>query len=379
MKALLLYPYPVEPDGLSLQGFYLAKGLEELGVEVASCDRVDEDRKEELYKKFKPDVVIGVGFWGNVPDLVLHPLKFGMKPVPWFNANGWVANYHKTLDELPLLVANSRWVKSTYMRDGLKGKNIEVCGIGFDPCVFYPAKDDVKVKKVRDKLGIKEGEIMLLTAGGDVTSKGAQEMFHALAKIKSEFPNWKYVLKIFPSFSARDHGKEEKKLIRELGLEKDRIVYLTDEYPPEKMAELIRACDVYAAPSRLEGFGMIQQEAMACGKPVISINVGGPRDIVVHGKTGFLVDVEHEIKLDREWVYKYMGFDKKKVIEFPIPKTFAYRADIDQLADCTLKLFKDKGLRERMGAAGVKRAIGDFHYNTIAKKMLGLIKEKVIF
>ena len=138
MRLLLLYPYPLEPDGLSLQGHYLAKGLVESGVEVISCDRNDDERKEKLYKSFKPDAVVGIGFWGNVPELVKHPLNYDINTVPWFNADGWVANYHDVLNELPLLVATSNWVKSTYMRDGVKGDNIRVCSIGYDPEIFYP-------------------------------------------------------------------------------------------------------------------------------------------------------------------------------------------------------------------------------------------------
>ena len=287
MKALVLYPYPVENDGVSLQGFYMAKGLRELGWDVKECDRDADDKKQELYHEFKPDIVLGVGFWGDTPALVEHPMKYGMKAVPWFNANGWVANYHDTLEKLDLMVATSNWVKSTYKRDGLSGKNISVCGIGFDPSVFKPSSEGVK--EIKEALGVKDNEIMLLTAGGDVTSKGAQEMFRALAKIDKKFENWKYVLKTYPSFSARDHGMDEQRLIEELGLPKERIVYVSEEFDPEKMAVLINACDVYAAPSRLEGFGMIQQEAMACGKPVVSINVGGPRDLIVHEKNGFLV------------------------------------------------------------------------------------------
>jgi len=37
MRCLLLYPYPVESDGVSLQGHYLARGLRNLGVEVIEC------------------------------------------------------------------------------------------------------------------------------------------------------------------------------------------------------------------------------------------------------------------------------------------------------------------------------------------------------
>ena len=379
MKILALYPYPLEPDGLSLQGHYLAKGLKENGADVYSCDRNDDKKKIDLYKKFKPDAVVGMGYWGNTPGLVLHPLKYGMNAVPWFNADGWVANYYDTLNKLPLLVTTSNWVKSTYIRDGVKENHIKVCHIGYNSEIFFPMSKDYQERiKIRKKLGVNDDEIMILTAGGDVTSKGAQEMFRALAKIGKKFTKWKYVLKIWPSFSAKNHGKEEKKLMKELNLDKNKFIYLKNTLSPKLMARLISACDIYAAPSRLEGFGMIQLEAQACGKPVISINVGGPRDVIKHKKTGFLVDVAHEIKLKREWVYPHMGFDNKMLIEFPRPKTFAYRANINQLAEYTLKLLQDDSLRENMGKAAAEHALKNFHYKVTAKKMIELIKDNVL-
>jgi alpha-maltose-1-phosphate synthase len=373
MKLIVLYPYPLQPDGLSLQGNYLVKGLKELGHEVIPCDRHDDEKKIKLYKEFNPDAVIGIGFWGNTPEMISHPLKFNMKPIPWVNANGWIANYHEILNKLPLIISTSNWVKSTYVRDGVNPENIHPCSIGYDPNIFYPNNKDSK--KIRKELGIKDDEIMLLTAGGDVTSKGAQEMFKALKIIDEKFKNWKYVLKTYPSFSARNHGKEENQLIKELGLPDDKIIYLSDEYPAEFMAKLINACDIYAAPSRLEGFGMIQLEAQACGKPVISINVGGPKDVIIHGETGFLADVEHEIKLDKEWVYKNMGFDRKKQIEFPIPKTFAYRANINQLSEFTLKLMQDEQLRIKLGKNASEYALKNFHYKVIAERLVKMLKK----
>ncbi len=376
MKILILYPYPVELDGQSLQGSYLARGLRESGVEVVECDRADDLEKLFIYKSFKPDFVIGIGYWGDTPDVVLSPLKHGLKPVPWFNADGWVANYHNTFNELPLVVTTSRWVKETYKRDGMHGNNMDFCHIGYDPNVFYPIpKSDERIKKIRMLLGIQDDEKMIFTAGGDVSSKGAQEMFRAIAKIQDKLPNWKYVLKVNESFSADDHGREEDELIDQLGLDRNRIIYLKGGYSPEFMAILLNACDVYAAPSRLEGFGMIQLEAQACGIPVISINVGGPRDVIVHEKTGFLADVSYEVKLKGEWAYPWMGFEEKHMIEFPVPKTFAYRADVDQLADYTLKLLTDENLNRQMGEAASMNALENFHYKITAKRMLDLIKK----
>ncbi len=379
MKILVLYPYPLEGDGQSLQGHYLVKGLRELGVEVMSCNRDDNLQKLWAYKSFKPDVVIGVGYWGNTPELVSSPLNHGIKAVPWFNANGWIANYHYVLENSPLLVTTSNWVKETYIRDGLSGNNIHVCPIGFNPEIFYPmGRDDPKIVELRSMLGIGDDEKMIFTAGGDVTSKGAQEMLRAIAKIEKEVPNWKYVLKTNESFSAENHGNEEDELIEELGLDRNRIIYLSGEYSPEFMSAVINACDVYAAPSRLEGFGMIQLEAQACGKPVISINVGGPKDVVVHGETGFLVDIESEVKLDREWAYTWMGFEENHQIKFKEPKTFAYKANVEQLAESTLRLLKDDDLRERMGSAAAKYALDNFHYKVTSKRMLDLIERYVM-
>ena len=378
MKILVLYPHPVEPDGVSLQGHYLIRGLRELGHEVMPCDRANSLEKLHIYQTFQPEIVIGIGFWGETPEIIMSPMNHGLKVVPWLNADGWVANYHTILSSLPLLVATSNWVKETYMRDGVKGDNIRVCHVGYDPDIFYPLpKDDERIKRLRASLGIDEDEKVIFTAGGDVTSKGAQEMLRAVAKIQDRFPNWKYIFKTNESFSADDHGMEEEKLIDELGIDRNRIIYLQGKYSPEFMAQLLNACDIYAAPSRLEGFGMIQVEAMACGKPVISINVGGPKDTMIHGEVGFLVDPEKEIKLTSEWAYDWMGFEENHKIIFDQPKTFAYRANVDQLAEYTLKLLTDDKLREDMGRKAAEHALSHFHYKTIAQRMLDLINENV--
>lgn len=48
--------------------------------------------------------------------------------------------------------------------------------------------------------------------------------------------------------------------------------------------------------SRLETFGLVPLEAMACGVPVIATNISGHRETIVHGKTGYLVEFHpHEI------------------------------------------------------------------------------------
>lgn len=378
MKILILTPYEYEFSALNIQARLLENGLKELGHEVYCLYEGFELSKKIIYKAIKPEVIISIGFWGNTPKLISEPMSKGFKVLPWFNADGWIANYHDILNSLPLITVTSNWVKSTYERDGIKGNNIHPIHIGYNPNLFRPLpKNDIKVLKIREILGIKNDEKMILTVGGDVTSKGAQEMFKALAKVNSNFTNWKYVCKSWPSKTTDNWHKEELRVINELGIA-DKIIFHDEIIHHDFMPYLLNACDIYAAPSRLEGFGMIQLEAEACGKPVISINVGGPKDTIVHNKTGFLVDVEHEIKLDREWATPSMGFDEKKLIEFPIPKTFAYKANTDQLTEYSLKLLKDDSLREQMGKAAAEHALKNFHYRDIARRMSELINTHVL-
>ena len=378
MKIAILYAYPPEPDGLSLQGHLLYRGLKQIGVDVIPCHYLPSLQKQWVLNVYKPDIAIGIGCWTDVPNIVLSPQNNGVLPIPWFVADGWVANYQKIISSLPLVFATSHWVLDTYKRDGVDVKNFSVLPIGFNQDEIKPIpQTDFKVQKLRQMIGIKPDEKMILTVGGDVTSKGAQEMLKALAQIDKNFKNWKYVCKASLSECAEAHHKEEKKLIEDLGLDPGKIIYLNGMYSHDFMVYLLSACDIYAAPSRLEGFGMIQLEAMACARPVISINIGGPVDTIIHGRTGFLAEVDETIKLNEEWAYESMGFDADHKIQFAKPKIFAYRASVSDLVKYTTQLLTDDKLRQKMGKNAYEHALANFQYIDIAKKALKTIQEKL--
>jgi len=379
MRSIILYAYPPEPDGLSLQGDMLYRGLKENGEEVIPCHLASEFQKEWNYKYFEPDVSIGIGFWSHTPDIIHHPKKFGITPVPWLVADGWIANYHEDIGSLPLVLVTSEWVKKTYERDGVNTKNFAVAHIGIEPSIFRPIpRTDPRVKLVRKMLNIADDEVMILTAGGDVTSKGAQEILKALKIVDKEFKKWKYVCKVWGGSSADDHYDAEMALIEELGEEtKDKVVYLEGSLSREFMPYLLNATDIYAAPSRLEGYGMIQVEAQACGVPVISINDMGPKETIVHNQTGFLANVGETVELTEEWAYTHMGFEEDHKIKFDRPKIFAYRASVPELADYLLKLLTNADLRLKMGQAATKHALDNFEYHKIAKDISALVKNKL--
>jgi glycosyltransferase involved in cell wall biosynthesis len=61
--------------------------------------------------------------------------------------------------------------------------------------------------------------------------------------------------------------------------------------PHRDFLELMRSCDLLVLPSIVEGRALVQQEAMACGLPVIATRNAGADDLIVDGKTGFLVPI----------------------------------------------------------------------------------------
>ncbi len=377
MKVLVIYDYPPSPAGLATQGSLLHRGLEELGVDVHSAHFESAQEKEWYYRWFEPDLVVGVGYWGHTPFLVLHPQRYGITAVPWLVADGFMANYREVLESLPLILVTSNWVKQVYIRDGLSGNNIEVLPVGCDTEAFIPRdKNDPKVTAVREALGVSPDQIMILTIGGDATSKGAQEVMQALAINDIKAPDWKYICKVWPQPRTEAQNLVDMQLATQLGIDKN-VVYTTNVISRNFMPYLLAACDIYAAPSRLEGFGMIQVEAGACGKPVIGIKAMGMLDTMEHGENAFLAEVAQEILLKEAIVGEESGYQQRHRYVFSEPRIVDYRASVYDIADYLMKLMTDEQLRIRMGKAGRERAVNRFDYRVVAKRFVEIVAEKL--
>ncbi len=377
MKVLVSYDYPPSPGGLATQGDLLYRGLKEMGVDAHAVNFESAQEKEWYYRWFEPDVVLGVGYWGHCPHIVLHPKRYGVLPIPWMVADGYMANYREILEDLPLILVTSNWVKRIYMRDGLSGKNIEVLHVGCDTDAFAPrGVSDPKVSSVRESLGVSPDQIMVLTVGGDAASKGAQEVMQALAINDTQLPDWKYVCKVWPQPRTEQQNLADLQLATHLGIEKN-VVYTTSRVSRNFMPYLLAACDIYAAPSRLEGFGMIQIEANACGKPVIGIKAMGMLDTLVQGKTAYMADVAQEIRLREATLGDESGYEPGSKVVFKRPRIVDYRASVHDIAKYLLELMKNPELRKQMGQEGRKRAVAHFDYRVIAKKFIRLVSERL--
>ncbi len=379
MKILLLFDYPPPPGGLATQGELLLRGLREIGVEARAAHLESAVEKEWNYAWFKPDAVVGIGYWGMTPHLVLHAQEHGVLAIPWLVANGYVVNYRETLSNLPLLLVTSEWVKQVYERDGIPSAHIEVLPVGCDTDSFVPySRSDPRVRAARQALGVRDDQLLILTVGGDAASKGGREVMEALAALGDRVPDWRYVCKVWMQARTERQNALDSELAEALGIA-DKVSFCGGRVSREFMPFLLSACDVYAAPSRLEGFGMGQVEANACGKPVVGIAAMAMLETLVHEKTALLAGVAQENRATEAIVGPEAGFPPGHRVQFPSPRVVDYRASVPDLSLHLQRLLTEPALRQRMGVAGRARVVELYDYRTVARRFVELVRSKLGF
>jgi glycosyltransferase involved in cell wall biosynthesis len=104
-----------------------------------------------------------------------------------------------------------------------------------------------------------------------------------MPKIRQCIPNVRYIL----VGKGDDLGRVQKLIVE---LELQDCVTLAGFVPDRQLCDYYNLCDVFAMPSKGEGFGIVYLEALACGKPVLAGNQDGSVDALRHGELGALVN-----------------------------------------------------------------------------------------
>jgi glycosyltransferase involved in cell wall biosynthesis len=195
----------------------------------------------------------------------------------------------------------------------------------------------------------------------------------ALAIVNDKVPKWKYVCKVWPQPRTESQNAEDLALAQQLGIA-DKVIYATNTISRDFMPYLIGACDIYAAPSRLEGFGMPQVEAGSCEIPVVGIAAMGMLDTLVEGKTAFMVRVAQRIVVNEVTLGKESGYEDNHKIIFTEPRTVDYRANIEDIANALETLMNDADLRQAMGKNARIHVVEHFDYRKVAHQFIEIIE-----
>jgi glycosyltransferase involved in cell wall biosynthesis len=121
------------------------------------------------------------------------------------------------------------------------------------------------------------GPLRVLFTGALTQRKGLADLFEAMKLVRAK----NVELVVMGS------------LLRPLSWYRDRFANFIYERPRPhgEVLSLMQSCHVFVLPSIVEGRALVQQEAMACGLPVVATRNAGADDVIVDGETGFLVPI----------------------------------------------------------------------------------------
>ena len=235
----------------------------------------------------KPDLIITTHLNFTIAAYWLKKLA----QIPYITvAHGIEAwNIQKPTLKKALQCADRILAVSSYTRDRLvRQQNLDPHKVVVLPNTFNSGRFQPGEKPTHlwERYGINQNKFIVLTVARLSKSekhKGYDKILAALPQIRREIPNVHYLL-----VGKGDDRPRLEQLINQLQLQD--CVTLAGFVPDEELADYYNLCDVFAMPSKKEGFGIVYLEAMACGKPCLAGNQDGALDALCQGELGALVD-----------------------------------------------------------------------------------------
>ena len=196
--------------------------------------------------------------------------------------------------------------------------------------------------------GIDSAKPYLLFVGRITRQKGFQHLVRAIHFMDRDFQ----IVLCAAAPDTPQLAEEMRIAIERAEAQRPGIIWINEMVDQKATCELYSHAAVFVCPSIYEPFGIINLEAMACETAVVASAVGGIKEVVVDGKTGFLVLLEQM---------------KESPFEAINPEKFAR-----DLAGRVNALMRDPQLRERFGKSGRKRVEQQFSWSAVAGKTKAL-------
>ena len=220
---------------------------------------------------------------------------------------------------------------------------------GIDPEEYQP----VAAHGVLDRFGIDSSKPYALFLGRITRQKG---IIHLVNAIKHLDPSFQVVL-CAGAPDTPEIAEEMRAAVSAAQQKREGVIWINEMLDNKAKIELYSHAGVFVCPSIYEPFGIINLEAMACGRAVVASAVGGIREVVQHGVTGYLVPLEQ------------MSASPFEPIN---PEAFSR-----DLAVRINEVMADPAKQAAFGEAGRRRALEVFSWGAIAKQTKALYETLV--
>ena len=223
-----------------------------------------------------------------------------------------------------IIVTPSRWLADLVQKSILKDKRIEIIPNGIDEkYIKYQDKNNLrsKLRLPRDK------DIVCFNAHGGLKNiwKGGEYMEKALTEMRKK-----------KDIVFLELGGDIDKRVD--SIDSIRIPY-TDDY--KELYEYMQASDLFMFSSLAENFPLVLIEAQAVGLPTVTFDVGGAKEIVIDGKTGFVTEYKNAKQLALKGLEILDDKKLQEVLSKNSVRNFEEKYKLSISADKYLKLYEE--------------------------------------
>ena len=188
----------------------------------------------------------------------------------------------KALQRATRIFAVSDSLKRHAVSLGVAGDKILVVGNGVDTAKFHR----LDRRAARQRLGLPVDAPVLVSVGALVERKGFHRVLECLPALRRRFPGLRYLV-VGGAGPEGDWSARLSRSVTDLALE-DCVVFL-GPLAPEELKLPLSAADVFVLATSNEGWANVFLEAMACGLPVVTTDVGGNAEVVANENLGTLL------------------------------------------------------------------------------------------
>jgi glycosyltransferase involved in cell wall biosynthesis len=196
----------------------------------------------------------------------------------------------KALERATRLFAVSESLRQHAIVLDVPPSKIRVIGNGVDISKFHP----VSREAARQRFGIPGDAKVLISIGALVERKGFHRVIELLPELIRKEPDLHYLI-VGGAGPEGDRRAELEQQVESLGLEKR--VHFLGSIPSEELKWPLSAADLFVLATSNEGWANVFLEAMACGLPVVTTDVGGNAEVVCQPELGTVVPFGEPLKL----------------------------------------------------------------------------------
>ena len=201
---------------------------------------------------------------------------------------------------------------------------------GVNTGLFTPASEEEKYT-LRRELRL-PGKNLVIYAGRIELGKGVDVLLKSWESVVQKFPEAHLLI--------LGEGSLKDDLIREVGNKncRQQVHFLGND---EAVSKYLQASDIFVLPSLAEGLSNALLEAMACGLPVITTNIGGTDEIIINGKNGILIELQDEVALTDKMLFLFNNPQETKNLGNQARKTVEDSYTIEYIGQQYISLYKE--------------------------------------